>query len=329
MKNNTTKSYHSKTTEPAWAKEFESILNAYEQAGGNPEALQTSNAAILVVNANRVLAAKEIPGVSFEAEELPNGVRAYIQVEAGTKLQKPVHLCFGMLPKEGEQQILANYDIGAGAEVKFLTHCTFPNAMKLKHIMDANVHVGPGATMIYNESHFHGKEGGIEVLPKTKVNVEENGTFITGFSLVHGRVGKLTFDYDVEVGKNGVAELTTKAYGLADDQIGVTETLHLNGSGARGLTKTRIAGRDNATSEVFTTAEGNAPHTKGHMDCTEIVRGKATASNLPKVVVKDESARVTHEAAIGSVNHKGLETLMARGLDEETAVDIIIRGMLK
>lgn len=38
---------------------------------------------------------------------------------------------------------------------------------------------------------------------------------------------------------------------------------------------------------------------------------------------------VTHEAAIGTVNHKELETLMARGLDEDAAVDIIIRAMLQ
>jgi Fe-S cluster assembly ATP-binding protein len=30
-----------------------------------------------------------------------------------------------------------------------------------------------------------------------------------------------------------------------------------------------------------------------------------------------------------SVNHRELETLMARGLDEDTAVDVIIRGMLQ
>ena len=37
---------------------------------------------------------------------------------------------------------------------------------------------------------------------------------------------------------------------------------------------------------------------------------------------------MTHEAALGTVDKKELETLMARGLDEETAVDVIIRGML-
>ena len=46
------------------------------------------------------------------------------------------------------------------------------------------------------------------------------------------------------------------------------------------------------------------------------------------VRVRDDRAYVTHEAAIGTVNKKELETLMARGLDEETTVDVIIRGML-
>ncbi|MCX7680481.1 MAG: SufD family Fe-S cluster assembly protein, partial [Anaerolineae bacterium] len=67
----------------------------------------------------------------------------------------------------------------------------------------------------------------------------------------------------------------------------------------------------------------------GHMDCTEIVRDAAVARNIPTVVVRNDRARVTHEAAIGSVGRKELETLMARGLSEDEAVDIIIRGMLR
>ncbi len=59
------------------------------------------------------------------------------------------------------------------------------------------------------------------------------------------------------------------------------------------------------------------------MDCTKIVRGHAVARNMPVVVVRDDRAMVTHEVAIGTVNHNELETLMARGLD------VIIRGMLR
>jgi Fe-S cluster assembly scaffold protein SufB len=315
--------------EPGWAKEYEAMLKAYSDAGGDPAVLSMPKAATLVVSANRVLATNEVPGIHFEAEELPNGVRAHITVEPEVTIEKPVHLCFGMLPADGVQEISADYDIGAGAQVEFIAHCTFPNAVNLKHIMDARIHVGAHARMTYHESHFHGPHGGIEVEPHARVIVDEGGRFITSFSLVHGRVGQLEFDYDIDVGKDAVAELTTKAYGFADDQLNVNETLHLNGEGARGLTKTRIAVRDQAVSEVLTTAEGNAPFSRGHMDCTEVVRGQATARNMPLVVVRDDRAHVTHEAAIGTVNHKELETLMARGLDEEAAVDVIIRGMLQ
>lgn len=245
------------------------------------------------------------------------------------RLEKPVHLCFGMLPAEGLQEIVADYEIGPGAQAEFIAHCTFPNAVRLRHVMDARIHVAAGAMMTYSESHFHGPHGGIEVVPRAKVSVDDGGRFITSFSLVHGRVGQLDIDYDVVVGAGGLAELTTKAYGLADDHIRVNETLHLNGAGARGLTRTRIAVRDQAVSEVLTTTEGNAPFARGHMDCTEVVRGQATARNLPLVIVRDDRAHVTHEAAIGTVNHKELETLMARGLDEDTAVDMLIRGMLQ
>jgi len=315
--------------QPGWAKEYEAMLQAYSEAGGDPAALAAPKAATLVVSANNVLAANEVSGVHFAAEALPDGVRARIEVAPGVKVDRPVHMCFGMLPAEGVQRIEAEYEIGAGSQVEFIAHCTFPNAIKLQHIMDAVIHIGAGASMQYREAHYHGPHGGIEVLPKARVTVDEGGRFINSFSLVHGRVGRLEFDYDVTVGPRGVAELSTKAYGQADDHLRVNETLHLNGEGARGLTKTRIAVRDGATSDVFTTAEGNAPAARGHMDCTEIVRGDALARNTPIVVVRNDRAQVTHEASIGAVNHKELETLMAHGLDEEGAVDIIIRGMLQ
>jgi len=89
--------------------------------------------------------------------------------------------------------------------------------------------------------------------------------------------------------------------------------------------KSRIAVRDSATSDVMTAAEGNAPHCRGHMECAEIVRGHATASNFPHVVVRNEQARITHEAAIGTVIRTELETLMARGLEEDEVIGVILR----
>jgi hypothetical protein len=305
------------------------MLDAYREAGGDPAVLSSPKVAALVVSSNRVLAYSEVPGVRFEVEERSKGVRARIEVEAGTRPERPVHLCFGMLPAEGIQEIESSFEIGAGADVRFITHCTFPSARRIRHRMDASIRVAEGAGMEYVEGHYHGPHGGIEVLPRAKVTVDEGGRFLSTFSLVRGRVGRLAIHYDVSVGPYGLAELTTKAFGRVDDRVSVDELLHLDGEGARGMTKTRIAVRDEAVSRVSTTTEGNAPFARGHMDCAEIVRGKATASNTPHVVVRDDRARVTHEAAIGTVSRKELETLMTRGLDEDDAVDVIIRGMLR
>jgi len=314
--------------DPAWAREFEAILNAYEQAGGKPDVLRTPQVSSAIISGNQVLAVNAIEGVDIDAQERENGVQAHITVAPGVKVDYPVHLCFGMTPAEGLQEIVSEFEIGEGAEVGFLAHCTFPNAENIKHVMDARIHIGPGATMRYNEAHYHGPHGGVEVLPTTHAQVDEGGRLESEFNLTQGRVGRLEIQFEADVAAEGVVELVAKAYGSDDDAIKVNEVVRLNGEGARGLTKTRVAVRDQAVSEIYTTAEGNAPGAVGHMDCTEIVRGTAVARNVPIVVVRDDQARVTHEAAIGSVSRKEMETLMARGLDESQAVDIIIRGML-
>lgn len=314
--------------DPAWTREYEAILRAYEQAGGSANVLGYGEVASLVISGNQVLGANEVPGLQIEAETLPDGVQVHLTVAPDAVFKHPMHLCFGMLPAEGVQHIVSDFEIGAGAQVEILAHCTFPNALDLKHIMDARVHVGAGATLTYTEAHFHGPHGGIEVLPTAQIVVDEGGRFSSSFSLVHGRVGKLDIDYVADVAAGGVTDLTTKAYGSGSDDITVRETVRLNGDGARGMAKTRIAVREQAHSHVFTTAEGNAPQARGHMDCTEIVRDQATAENIPQVIVRNDQAQVTHEAAIGTVNRKELETLLARGLEEDAAVDAIIRGML-
>jgi uncharacterized protein len=320
---------HAYTKQPGWANELSNMMDAYSQAGGNPQDLELPEVATLVVSSNKVLVSHEVPGINFHAEPLEHGVKARISVEPGTQVEKTVHLCFGVIPEEGVQEILAEYDIGAGAQVKFLAHCSFPNAIKVQHLMQARIRVGENARMSYTEEHYHGPHGGIEVRPHAEVSIAEGGSFITTFSLTRGRVGLIDLDYLVNVASKGLVEMTTKAYGTQDDQITVREVVKLDGPQSRGLTKTRVAVRNQAVSEVYTAMEGNAPGARGHMDCTEIVRDQAEARNTPLVIVRDDHAQVTHEAAIGTVNRKELESLLARGLDEDEAVDLIIRGMIR
>jgi Fe-S cluster assembly scaffold protein SufB len=311
-------------------KEYQGMIDAYERAGGDKRALQSKDVAKLVVHENRVLSSDDIKGLKIETRETGSGVNVNFTVEEGAKIPRPVHLCFGLLPKEGLQEIIMKINARDNSEVQVIAHCIFPNAVKVIHKMDADIEIGNNARFDYKETHYHGEFGGIEVIPRAKVKVGKGGVWQSTFALSQGLVGKLDYDFEVFCEEKAVAELVVKAYGKGSDDIKVWEKIYLNGTGARGMAKSRLVLGDKAKAEVRGETYGNAPYARGHVDCMELVNGtEAVAKAIPIVSVTNDKAKVTHEAAIGSIDKKQVETLMARGLDEDEAVDVIVKGILK
>ena len=310
-------------------KDYLGMIKAYREAGGMPDVFKDSKIAHLVVHKNKALGSHLVEGLILEIKETDSRVEVDLSVKEGVRIDYPVHLCFGVLPKEGRQEIKLNAIIKKGAGIKILAHCVFPNPIKVKHIMDATYILEDKAMLSYDEVHYHGLTGGIEVIPQAKIKVGKDARIITNFLLTKGMVGRLDIDYQAEADENGIIEMVTKVYGHGEDKIRIKESAHLFGKGARGLLKSRIAVRDKAISEVISEMEASAPKTRGHVDCVEIIQGEAKARAIPLVNVLHEEAQVTHEAAVGRINQKELETLMARGVKEEEAIDIIIGGILK
>lgn len=311
------------------SRDYEYMLKAYAESGGAPEVFKDSRVAHLVVHKNKVYGSHTVKGLVLEPRETETGVDISLLVEKGQKIEYPVHLCFGVLPDQGIQEIRIRAKIEDGAGVSLLAHCIFPNAVNVVHRMEAEIEIGNNAFYEYNEVHYHGTTGGVEVVPKAKVKVGDKSYFRTNFSLIKGRVGVFDLDYEADVGESSVLEMTARIFGYGDDRIKIREVGRLSGKGSRGLLKSRVAVKDNALSEIFNELVASAPEARGHVDCVEIVQGNARAKATPIVSVLNEFARVTHEAAIGRVDKKQVETLMARGLEEEKAIDLVISGMLK
>jgi Fe-S cluster assembly scaffold protein SufB len=311
-------------------KEYAGLVDAYEKAGGSRDSLTGKDTARLVIHENRVLGAEDIGGLKIDTKETETGVDIHLVVEEGAKIEKPVHLCFGVLPEEGLQEIIMKVDAQDNSDVSVIAHCIFPNAVKVIHRMNADIRIGNKAKFDYKETHYHGENGGIEVIPKAVVRVGKGGVWQSSMTLTDGLVGKLDYDFEVFCQEEAVAELIVKAYGRNNDDIKILEKVHLDGAAARGMAKSRLVLSDKAKAEVRGETYGNAPDARGHVDCMELVNGKeAVAIAIPVVSVTDDKAKVTHEAAIGSVDKRQVETLMARGLEEDEAVDVIVKGILK
>jgi len=263
-----------------YTKEFLAMSKAYEESGGDPTSLSDGRIAGLMVSHRRILRSNDAPGVHIEGEETPTGVKAKITVDPGVHVEHPVHLCFGVLPKEGTQEIVSEFLVEEGANASFLAHCVFPNAVKVRHVMDARIHVGKSARLEYSETHYHGEEGGVEVLPTARITIDEGGTYRSLFKLVQGAAGELRIDYEADIGKDALCELDARVYGKRNDAIRVKESLFLNGERARGLAKSRIVASGHCVSEVVGEAVGNAPGARGHVDCVEIVKGIAGGDRI-------------------------------------------------
>ena len=310
-------------------REYEELVKYYESAGGNSYSLLSKDYASLVINGDRVLSKNSTEGIEISAMRIKDGVYAKIRIKKNYRSKNPVHLCFGMLPREGTQMIRTDIVAEENSEAKFVAHCIFPNSVKVEHIMDAKIIVGKNARMEYEETHFHGKSGGVKVIPKTRVFVDEGGKYESSFILRSGRAGEIKIDYEVHLASHAVGNLITKIQARKDDKIFARESIHLNGEDSRGIIKTRMVLRDRARSEVIGETIGIGNRSRGHVECTEIVMDDAVASASPVISAKNPTAKVTHEAAIGSVDKKQMMTLMARGLSEEEAVDAIVRGLLR
>ncbi len=308
---------------------LDELMKAFGEAGGDKGVFANREIAHLAASGHKILSMRDVEGLEVEAKETLHGISAKVIVKEGVRIKHPVHLCFGILHKKGTQKIKMDVKLQKDASAHFIAHCIFPKAEKVKHIMDAIVEVGENSEMRYSETHYHGLYGGIEVIPKAVVKVGKNGRYFTGFNLITGRVGSLAIDYEVETGENAVTELTARVFGHADDDIKIKEKVVLAGKDSRGLIKTRVALEDEAMAEVTGITEGNAAGARGHVDCMEIVKDNALAKAIPIVSVIHPLAKVTHEAAIGSVDKRQLETMMAHGLTPEEAVDVIVKGILK
>lgn len=308
--------------------EMEGVAGALQKMGSDSAVLANAEIAHLVATGQNLLSLREIPGVSVQAKTGPEGISVRLNVEREKKITSPIHLCIGVLEKSGTQRIKINARVEERSTATLFAHCFFPSAVNVEHTMDAVVDLGTEAELRYSEVHYHGPLGGVVVLPQARVRVGPRARYFSDFSLIKGRVGKLGIKYHVEAQDEAITELSSRVFGHATDEINIQEEVILAGKSSRGLVKIRVALEDKATAVVTGMTAGNAEGARGHVDCMEIVKDHAVARAVPIVSVTHPLAKVTHEAAIGSIDKKQLETLMAHGLTPEQAVGVIIKGIL-
>ncbi|MBP1911668.1 SufB/SufD family protein [Thermococcus stetteri] len=307
-------------------KEYEALVEIYEKEGLDTSLFGDRIAAI-IISGEKIIGLNNVPGVQIKGEEIENGVKADVEIVEDVELPFPIHLCTGYLKSEGYQKVVFNIKVGRNSKVKFTSHCIFPYAKDFTHDAYARIQVGENASVLYEDEHVHGE--GVRMMSKTEVELGRNARYTGKFSLTKHRARELKLEMVAKLGERAVLELESKIKAVKDDSVEVKEVAYLEGAYSRANLKSTVIAFDEARANVVNEAYGLGDYAKGHVECHEIVKGNADVQTVPLLRVKNDKVELTHEASIGRVNEAQLLQLMAKGLTEEEAAELIIRGLLR
>lgn len=250
----------------------------------------------------------------------------FIRVKAGYHIKNPVQTCM-LLNKDKSIQNLHNIIIVEdGATLEMITGCsTAHHANDSVHVGVSEIFVGDNANLTFSMIHSWGKQTGVR--PRTNCVVGKNSNYTNNYVILNP-VGSLQSFPVATLGDNSSTTYNTMCIAHEGSDIDTGGMVNLNGVKSRAEIMSRsisMGGKMCARGRLV----GNAPEIKAHLECRSIILkdGGATLA-VPELEAHVADVEMTHEAAVGKIAREQIEYLMSRGLDEDQAVSMIVRGFL-
>lgn len=254
-------------------------------------------------------------------------IGSFTYVKEGAKIEAPFQSCF-FLHGQGFRQVLHNIIVlEPNSELNIITGCATGNLVSLgSHIAVTEMFVRKGAKLTYTMIHDWGSEA--VVYPRAAIDVGEGAVFTSNY---------IALTKVKEIQSNPVAYLSDKAsakfssiiYGKAGSSFDMGSSGILKGENANCEIVSRVASK-NCKVTLRAYIEGNGKNTKGHTECNGLLLDdKSSVTAIPELKASNIDTELSHEASIGKIAGEQLNYLMSRGLDEETARALLIRGFLE
>ena len=242
------------------------------------------------------------------------------------KIRSPVQACF-LITKDGFKQNVYNEIISEeNSELHIIVGCTSLRGTNYGfHMSNTKIRVKKNSKLSLTMIHRWGEE--FEVKPNTHVTIENGGYFICNFVSLHG-AKILRMMADVGCRKNAVVKFNTVMLANLNSKLDIETEIYLEGKKSKAEILSKGVSRGG---EIINKAKliGKAGGVSGHLDCRGLMlsnEGKIVA--VPQLDAENIDAKLTHEAAIGRIAEEEIFYLMTRGLSEDEAVSMIVRGFL-
>lgn len=250
----------------------------------------------------------------------------FIRSQPGVKVGRPIQSCL-YLAEEGATQNVHNIVIAEeDSEMHIITGCaTSTHVRSGLHLGVSEFYVKKGATLHYTMIHDWGEQ--VDVRPRTAIHVEAGGVIVSNYISLRP-LGSLEMNPTTILdGKGAVARFNSILAATRDSYLDVGSRVFLNEPDTRAEIISRAitaGGTIIARGEMI----GKVAGCKGHLECKGLILRDGLMHAIPELQGYVPGVDMSHEAAVGKIDQREIEYLMARGLDEDEAVSTIVRGFL-
>jgi len=251
----------------------------------------------------------------------------FIRVKKGVKVAFPVQVCL-LLKKEGFRQKVHNLIIvEENASLYLITGCaSSKSAYESYHLGISEFYVHKNGFLNFTMVHSWRKD--IEVEPKSVSVVEEGGVFLSNYISLKPVKRIKMYPACILEGANSSARFNSIILGHEGSFQDI---------GARVILKNRKTSAEIVSRAVSLGGEmvvrgdivAESSDVKAHIECRGLmVKEKGKIHAVPELESFYRDVELTHEAAIGKIKREEIEYLASRGIPEDEAQSIIIRGFI-
>ena len=251
-----------------------------------------------------------------------------IRSKPNTKEVFPLQACM-LISDESVMQTAHNIIIAEeNSELHLITGCaTGEDVSSALHVGVTEFYLKPGSKITFTMVHNWAEQ--VEVRPRTGITIGDNATFINNYILTEPVKTIQSYPTAYCQGKNSKALFQSIQNGQKDSIIDVGSRVYLNGEGSRAEVISRAVSNDE--SKIYSRGHlaGTVPGVKGHLECHGLVLSNdSMIYAVPELEADAANLEMSHEAAVGKIDEEEIYYLTSRGLTEEEATSMIVRGFL-
>lgn len=252
----------------------------------------------------------------------------FVRILPGAKVSLPIQSCL-LISRNNFNQNVHNLIVAEeGSKAQIITGCTVhPNVDRALHVGVSEFYVKRGAELTFTMIHRWGEN--VHVRPRSAAIVEDGATFVSNYIYLGAVKSLQTFPTAFCEGENSRARFNALIFSSNSSHLDVGSKIWLRGENSRGESLTRVVAAGGSKVYARGVIVGESEGVKGHIECRGLLLSKnAEIHAIPELSAKTEGAELSHEAAVGKISRDEIEYLMARGLSEEEAASLIVRGFM-